>query len=235
MDQVWYATREDVRSALSSASTARATRRSTARSKRDPARSMTCASADFAPVLDTRYFDWPNPQRARSWRLWLDRDEVISVPQVTSAGWSSRHGLLPGAVNRGPPYNRIETRLDRPSAFDRRPDPPAVHRHHGLFGYRDDRGAGRDPRRGHHQHHADQHDRQRPGRGRRGRPDPRRRRAHDRHGQDDRRHGQTLQTPLAAKKDDVLVHAQDGTAFHRATSSPSARSACWSATSPPTS
>jgi hypothetical protein len=139
MDQVWYATREDVRSALSSASTARDDAQIDRAIETGSRAVDDLCQRSFAPVLDTRYFDWPNPQRAPSWRLWLDRNEVISVLALTSAGVvipDTDYYLEP--VNSGPPYNRVETRLDRPSAFDSGATPQRAIGLHGLFGYRDD-------------------------------------------------------------------------------------------------
>ncbi|MEV0618545.1 hypothetical protein AB0I81_34820 [Nonomuraea sp. NPDC050404] len=72
----------------------------------------------FYPVQATRYFDWPNRQYARPWRLWLDTDEVISVTEVTSGGATfapSDYFLEP--VNSGPPFNRLEIDLDSAASF----------------------------------------------------------------------------------------------------------------------
>lgn len=139
MEQVWYATREDVRSALGSASTARDDAQIDRAIETGSRAVDDLCQRDFAPVLDTRYVDWPSLQRARSWRLWLDRNEVISVDQVTSAGVvipDTDYYLEP--VNAGPPYNRIETRLDRPSAFRAGSTHQRAVAITGLFGYRDD-------------------------------------------------------------------------------------------------
>lgn len=139
MEQVWYATREDVRSALSSASTARPDEQIDRAIEAGSRAVDDLCQRTFAPVLATRYFDWPNDQRARSWRLWLDDHEVISVGQLTSAGVAipdTDYYLEP--VNDGPPYNRIETRLDRPSAFASGDTFQRAIAVQGLFGYRDD-------------------------------------------------------------------------------------------------
>lgn len=66
----------------------------------------------FYPVVDTRYFDYPNDQRARVGRLWLGEDEVVSITSITSGGTtiSSDHYFLEPA-NSGPPYQWID--LDR--------------------------------------------------------------------------------------------------------------------------
>lgn len=213
-DQVWYATREDVRSAMGSASTARSDAQiDRAIEAGSRAVDDLCQRA-FAPMLTTRYKDWPNPQRARSWRLWLDRDEVISVTALTSAGVvipATDYYLEP--VNSGPPYRQIQTRLDRPSAFDASSTHQRSIAISGLFGYRDDAvpvgalaaaissttqtqitvtapsliGVGAVIRCG-----------------------TERMVITDKTLGDT---GQTLQTPLTAKKDAVLVDVTDGTAF----------------------
>jgi hypothetical protein len=116
---VWYATREDVKSALDV--------KETARNNAQIDRAIESASRSvegllhrrFYPWTGTRYFDWPNGQYARPWRLWLDADELISVSSLTSGGTliaATDYFLEP--VNTGPPYNRIEIDLDSSAAFD---------------------------------------------------------------------------------------------------------------------
>lgn len=118
MAQQVYATREDVRSALGSASTAR----SDAQVDRvlvNATRSVdNLCQRTLAPHLATRYFDWPQEQTPRSWRLWLDQYDLISATQILSAGVevpATDYYLEP--ANEGPPYTYIETRLDKPSAW----------------------------------------------------------------------------------------------------------------------
>lgn len=115
---VWYCTREDVKSALDS--------KETARNYAQIDRAIEAASRategflhrTFAPVLATRYFDWPNQQYARAWRLWLDENELISATTLSSGGTTisaSDYFLEP--VNSGPPYDRIEIDIDSSAAF----------------------------------------------------------------------------------------------------------------------
>lgn len=117
--QPWYATREDVRSALGSASSAR--------SDAQVDRALADATADidklchrvFAPVLAARFFDWPSEQTPRSWRLWLDQNDLIAATLITSAGATipdTDYYLEP--ANSGPPYTHVVTRLDRPSLWE---------------------------------------------------------------------------------------------------------------------
>ncbi|MFI1728186.1 hypothetical protein ACH40E_02885 [Streptomyces acidicola] len=136
---VWYATREDVMRALDS--------KETARNARQIDRALESASRGvealchrtFAPTTATKSFDWPGPQYARPWRLWLDANEVISVTTLTSGGTTIASGdyfLEPDAY--GPPYNRIEIDLGSSAAFTSRDTYQRAITVTGLFGYRND-------------------------------------------------------------------------------------------------
>jgi hypothetical protein len=115
---VFYATREDVKAALDI--------RETARNNKEVDSAIDSASRTvegalnrvFYPTNATRYFDWPNFQYARSWRLYLEQHELVSVSLLTSGGVtisSSDYYLEP--INDGPPYTRIELRLDHSESF----------------------------------------------------------------------------------------------------------------------
>lgn len=137
---IWYATREDIMSALDAKGAARdGAQLDRALSAGSRAVDALC-QRDFAPVLATRYFDWPNEaQTARSWRLWLDRNELISASALVSAGVSiagSSYNLEP--ANSGPPYNRIEMKLDGPGSFGGASSYQRSVSVTGLFGYSDD-------------------------------------------------------------------------------------------------
>lgn len=115
---VWYASREDIKDSLDI--------RETARNNAQVDRAVEASSRAvegflhrvFAPVLATRYFNWPNHQTARAWRLWLEHDDLISATTVSSGGVT-----IPGTdyflepVNEGPPYDSIEIDLDSSSSF----------------------------------------------------------------------------------------------------------------------
>lgn len=114
-----YCTRQDVKRALDV--------HETARSNGQVDRAVEAASRTiegvlhrrFYPQLDTRFFDWPNPQRARPWRLWLDQHELISVTTLTAGGVTiapSDFFLEPNGT--GPPFTRLEIDLDSPAAFN---------------------------------------------------------------------------------------------------------------------
>ncbi len=70
----------------------------------------------FYPQVATRYFDWPSLQSPRSWRLWLDQYELISVTSITANGIPITNYFLE-PINSGPPYNRVEINLGSASAF----------------------------------------------------------------------------------------------------------------------
>jgi hypothetical protein len=214
MDQVWYATREDVRSALSSASAARSDAQIDRAIETGSRAVDDLCQRDFAPVLATRYFDWPNAQRARTWRFWLDRDEVISVTQVTSGGTvipPTDYYLEPN--RSGPPYNRIETRLDRPSAWIAGQTHQRSIGIFGLFGFQDTAapaGALAAAITSTTQTSMTVTQPAAVGVGALIRCGDERMIVTDK---TSAATGQTIQTPLAAQKNDVLVQAQDGTAF----------------------
>lgn len=115
---VWYASREDVKAALDF--------KETARNNGQVDRAVESASRAveglthrrFYPELATRYFDWPNAQRARPWRLWLDQHELISVTALSSGGTTiaaSDYFLEP--ANDGPPFTHIEIDLSSTASF----------------------------------------------------------------------------------------------------------------------
>lgn len=115
---VWYTTREDVQSALDA--------KSSALSNAQVDRAIEAASRAvegllhraFAPILAARYFDWPNHQYARPWRLWLDENDLISVTSMVSGNTTipaSDYFLEP--INSGPPYDRVEIDMSSPSAL----------------------------------------------------------------------------------------------------------------------
>lgn len=110
-----YATREDVKNALDFKQTARADRQID-RALHTASRGVDAlCRRRFYPEIATRSWDWPNAQRARPWRLWLDENELLSVTEVTTGGDivpPESVFLEPNAY--GPPYNQVQ--LDTASA-----------------------------------------------------------------------------------------------------------------------
>ncbi|MFD9398341.1 hypothetical protein ACFWA4_05910 [Streptomyces sp. NPDC060011] len=139
MGSPWYATRESIKSTLDVAETARNN------AQVDRAIEAASRAAEgylhrvFYPEVKTRYFDWPNLQFARSWRLWLSQNELISVSSIASGGTAipaTDFYLEPNEY--GPPYDRIEIDLDSSSAFSSNGTHQRSIAVTGLWGYADD-------------------------------------------------------------------------------------------------
>lgn len=116
----WYTTREAVKDALDIKESARAD------GQIDRAIEAASRSVEgllhrrFYPWTGTRYFDWPNPQRARPWRLWLDANEIVEVTSLTSGGTvipETDYFLRRADDLTEPPYDHIELDLDSSAAF----------------------------------------------------------------------------------------------------------------------
>ncbi|WP_326646059.1 hypothetical protein OG884_15520 [Streptosporangium sp. NBC_01755] len=137
---VWYCTREAVKRALDV--------QETARSNGQVDRAIGAATdaiegrlrRRFYPWAGTRTFDWPNPQGARPWRLWLGQHEVISVTSLTAAGTSIAPGDFLLRPDAGPPYTHVELNLSSTAAFGG----GSTHQRNiaitGVFGYSADSG-----------------------------------------------------------------------------------------------
>lgn len=136
---IWYASREDVMRAVDS--------KESARNASQIDRALEAASRNieglchrtFYPQVATRYFDWPNMQRAAPWRLWLDANELISVSAVTSGGTTiATADVLLEPNQYGPPYSRLELNIGSDAAFGG----GSTHQRDititGLYGYRND-------------------------------------------------------------------------------------------------
>jgi len=132
-----YCTREDVKSALDL--------KETARNNGQVDRAIMAASRAveglchrrFYPQLATRYFDWPTG--ARPWRLWLDDSELISVTTLSSGGVTIPASDFNLEPNRdGPPYNRVEIKLNSSSAFSSGSTTQRAVTITGLFGHSND-------------------------------------------------------------------------------------------------
>lgn len=118
MATVAYATREQVKSALDAAETAR-NNSQVDRAIASGSRAIEgLCHRKFYPWTGTRYFDWPNRQSARPWRLWLDADELISVATLVAGGVTiPPGGYFLEPANTGPPFTRVEINLATASAF----------------------------------------------------------------------------------------------------------------------
>lgn len=119
LSRATYCTREDVLSALQVLQTPRAWPQ-VDRAIESATRNIDSrCHRSFHPTLATRKFLWPEPNStARSWRFWLDANELISATTVTSGAHvigPADYFLEPQAS--GPPYSRIETNMASTSAF----------------------------------------------------------------------------------------------------------------------
>jgi len=134
---IWYATREDVKTALDV--------KGTARNNQQIARALEDASRDverechrrFYPVQATRLFDWPPRAGMTPWILRLNDQELISVSSLASGGrtiTADEYNLEP--VNSGPPFNRVEIKLSSDGAFGGGSTYQRDIQISGLWGYR---------------------------------------------------------------------------------------------------
>ena len=117
MAQAWYCTREQVKSALDFAETARNN------SQIDRAIGAATRSIHsqmhrtFYPWDGTRYFGFPKRDMP-SWRLWLNENDLVSASSVTAGGVAVPaidYFLEP--ANSGPPFRSIELDLESSAEF----------------------------------------------------------------------------------------------------------------------
>lgn len=138
-----YCTREDVKRA--------ADIKETARNNAQIDRAIQSASRNidkhmhrrFYPEDATRYWDWPNFQRAYPWRLWLDDNELAdttsNVPVVTSAGTViPSSAVFWGPWNGSPPYTSLELDRSKSYSFGAGSTPQRSISITGTFGYNTD-------------------------------------------------------------------------------------------------
>jgi hypothetical protein len=138
MATAWYATREDVTSALDV--------KLTARNNRQVDRAIESASRAieglthrvFRPYLDTREFDWPSRAYRTPWRLWLDANELISVSALVAGGVTIAAADYFLRPNTGPPFTSIEIDLSSSAAFQAGATWQDAIAITGLFGYSND-------------------------------------------------------------------------------------------------
>lgn len=144
MANPWLATREDIANALDVKSTARDDDQIDRLIEAESRNVERFLHRKFAPTIATRYVNWPNSQFGRSYRIWLDQNELISLTTLVSGGVTiplttggvTNYFLEP--VNYGPPYNSIEMNLASVSAFSAGSTHQRSIAITGLFGYSDD-------------------------------------------------------------------------------------------------
>lgn len=113
MANPWYVTREAVKSVLDIAETSRRNAQVDAAIDAGALNLEGLLNRTFYPLTATRRFDYPNAQSRRSWKLYLQRFEVISVASITVDNGATT--LAPGTwflkPEDGPPFTRIEINL----------------------------------------------------------------------------------------------------------------------------
>ncbi len=138
---IWYCSREDVKSALDFKETARNDGQVDRAIERASRTVEGLLHRRFYPELATRYFDWPNQQSARAWRLWLENNELISVSSLVSGGTtlSASDYFLRASDNASePPYDSLELLLSANATFGGGSTHQKDIALTGLYGYKDD-------------------------------------------------------------------------------------------------
>lgn len=135
---VAYTTRESVKSALDV--------KETARSNVQVDEAIAAASDAIEGAVNRRFYpeqrtiqaDWPNESLARSYRYWLDNNEMISVSSVVSGGDvipPANYDLVRSDNRLEPPYDRLELDLGENASFNSGPTFQRSLVISGLFGY----------------------------------------------------------------------------------------------------
>lgn len=119
---VSYTTRERVKSALDIAETARVNALVDRAIESGSRMAEGLLQRRFYPWTGTRYKDWPDVQSRRSWKLYLDEDELVSVTSLVAGGVTIASGsyfLEPSnAPALGLPYTQIQINLASTAVFD---------------------------------------------------------------------------------------------------------------------
>jgi len=141
----WYATRESVKNALDIKDTARSD------AAVDDALTAATDAVDgdtrrtFTPVLTTRRFDFPDAvMSTRTWRLWLQRNEIVSVTQLASGGRTinpSQYIVRRADNGDTAPFDCIEILLSGQATFGGGPTYQQDIQVTGWFGFGDDQRA----------------------------------------------------------------------------------------------
>lgn len=133
---VVYCTREDVKNALDSAETSRSNAQ-VDRAIETASRAIESLTLRrFYPTTATRFFDWPDRNSSRPWRLWLNGDELISVTTLTVAGEEIAAGdFFLEPANSGPPFTHVEIDLASSASFSAGDTHQRAISIAGVFGY----------------------------------------------------------------------------------------------------
>lgn len=132
-----YCTREDVLSALQQLQQPRAYPQIDRALESATANIDNYCNRTFHPTIATKLFPWPDANSsARSWRLWLDSNELISATAVTSGGLAVTSYFLE-PQRYGPPYTRLEIDLGSSQSFSSGATEQRAISIAGLWGYND--------------------------------------------------------------------------------------------------
>lgn len=76
---------------------------------------------DFIPWTGTRYFDWPDLNRSKPWRLWLNRNELVTATAVVAGGVAltpnTDYFLRRSDGREEPPFTRLELNRSGAASF----------------------------------------------------------------------------------------------------------------------
>lgn len=100
-----------------------------------------CLHRRFYPETRTMTFDWPDRNRARSWRLWLNQHELISVTSITTGGTALASGEYFLRPDDGPPFTHVEIDLADSGAFEGGDTHQRAVSILGLYGFADNTAA----------------------------------------------------------------------------------------------
>lgn len=136
MTNVWYATREDVKSALDVAQSVRSNSRIDRALEAASRKVEAELHRRFYPYKGTKYFNWPSyPDLTPGWKLWLNDNELVSATTITAGGVAVTDYYLE-PINSGPPYSAVEVNRGTSSVFTAGDTPQRNIAITGVFGYK---------------------------------------------------------------------------------------------------
>lgn len=135
----WYATREDVLSALDFKATSRDAAQLDQHLETGARAVDDLTHRRFYPQTRTQYYEWPTGLSPVRYRLWVDGPaQLVSLDSLTSAGVPiTAEGYFLEPANDGPPFNRIELDRGGSAAFSGGATSQRSVAAHGVWGYDD--------------------------------------------------------------------------------------------------
>lgn len=132
-----YTTREAVADALDIRLTARMHAQIDKAIEAATADADSVCSRTFTPWAGSKAFDWPGRDGGRSWRLWLNQNDLIRLDSATAGGSSLDVATLVRYPTTGPPFTRIEANLASSTVFQVGSTSQQTIVLTGLWGYQD--------------------------------------------------------------------------------------------------